>query len=176
MSVLEEMILEDPYNLTIRPSDLCEKADKSRMTFSRHYMEVGDILKQKDRELLLGFSRIELDGLSLYDAWQRVLVYIFRNRELFKIDFSIYRFSVIRDMLKILMLKIDEDPIGNDLNREIIIEGISFDVYFILKNWIKMDDVLGSVRVTARVLEETCCISGKTWREKLEILGIRGGL
>lgn len=100
--VLSAYIFENPYEYTIHTNDLCARAGRSRMTFNRLYNNVGDILKWTDNELFGAFQKINFDREDLLASWRNVVLFIFKNRVVFKFELETYRGDLFRKMMEFL--------------------------------------------------------------------------
>ena len=100
--VLATYIFENPYEYTIRANDLCARAGRSRMTFNRLYDNVGDILKWTDEELFGTFLKISFDKDDLLASWRNVVLFVWKNRIVFKFELETYRGDLFRKMMEFL--------------------------------------------------------------------------
>lgn len=100
--VLATYIFENPYEYTIHASDICLKANRSRMTFNRLYESVGDILKWTEEEVYKGFLDLELDRMDLYITWRKVVLFVVKNRMVFNFELITYRGDLLRRMTSFL--------------------------------------------------------------------------
>lgn len=100
--VLATYIFENPYEYTIRANDLCARAGRSRMTFNRLYDNVGDILKWTDEELFGTFLKISFDKDDLLASWRNVVLFVWKNRIVFKFELETYRGELFRKMMEFL--------------------------------------------------------------------------
>lgn len=100
--VLATYIFENPYEYTIRASDICLKAKRSRMTFNRLYENVGDIIKWTEEEVYKGFLSLEFDRMDLYITWRKVVFFVLKNRMVFNFELITYRGDLLKRMTSFL--------------------------------------------------------------------------
>lgn len=84
---------------TIRMVDVYRTANKSRATFRRHFRNVGDMIEQKEAEMMEEFERVNLTGPDEL-VWRRILIFIAKNRKFFEYEFSQDGSRFVRKMLE----------------------------------------------------------------------------
>lgn len=101
---LSELLKEKELR-KITVQEIVEKAEISRFTFYKYYLDVYDLYEKIEREILIHMSVIilQLESRTAEAAFQKLVEYIYDNRPTFGMIFSPNTKSSLRDKLSRLI-------------------------------------------------------------------------
>lgn len=101
---LSELLKEKELR-KITVQEIVEKAEISRFTFYKYYLDVYDLYEKIEREILIHMSVIilQLESRTAEVAFQKLVEYIYDNRTDFGMIFSLNTKSSLRDKLSRLI-------------------------------------------------------------------------
>lgn len=99
-NALAELLKEKKLN-RITVQEIVDKADVSRVTFYKYYLDVYDLYEQIEKELLvsMGLIVLELAEGTTEDFFRKLIGYIYENRITFGMVFSPNGTNQLRDKL-----------------------------------------------------------------------------
>lgn len=101
---LSELLKEKELR-KITVQEIVEKAEISRFTFYKYYLDVYDLYEKIEREILIHMSVIilQLENKTAEAAFEKLVNYVYDNRSAFGMIFSTNTKSSLRDKLSRLI-------------------------------------------------------------------------
>lgn len=98
-------LLQEKELRKITVQEIADKAEVSRFTFYKHYLDVYDLYDKIERELLIDISVIvlQIDNKAAEEFFQKLVKYIYDNRVTFGMIFNPNSKSNLRDKLSKLI-------------------------------------------------------------------------
>ena len=158
------------YLYALRPCAVCKKAKISRSTFSRHYKNLNDVFRQKDREMLQDFSKINFKNSSQEEVWQKTLFFIQRYHGIFEARHrqADYQFFII--ILKKLSHKITLSWTRYNPKITHQIFGLFYaETLGVLNLWISSGMKTVAIPKTAKLLARLTLTTDKRWLKILQM-------
>ena len=120
-NALSECLQEkELHKITVQ--EIVDKADISRVTFYKYYLDVYDLYDQIEHEKLLsiGLIVLELDNINAEEFFKHLVSYIYDNRATFVMIFSPNATSRLKDKLSRIiegtLQKIYSEKLGVDID------------------------------------------------------------
>ena len=117
--LIDLLTQKELHKVTVQ--EISDTADINRTTFYKHFLDVYDLYDKLEQDILIDWGMLVLDmqALRSRDFFDKLVTYVDKNRNIFKMVFSSYAPVQLRSkfekLLEGLLRKIEAEKKGTDI-------------------------------------------------------------